>query len=87
MVRKRLTQLLDELNRELAKSPDLDAETTQQIEEAAAALDTYLEQQEAAEEPGMVDAIHKKLLKLEMKHPRISAITGEAMDLISKLGV
>lgn len=87
MVRKRLTKLLDELNTELAKSPKLDPETTQQIEEVAAALDAYLAQQEAADEPGMVDAMHKKLLKLEVEHPRISAITGETLDLISKLGV
>jgi len=86
-VRKRLTELLDELKQELDRTDDLDAATQAQLEDVADALDEYLAEHEAEAEPGVLDAMHRKLLKLEVEHPRIAAITGETVELISKLGV
>ena len=86
-MRKRLTELLDELKQELEQTDDLDDATAERLEEVADALDDYLAEHEAESEPGVLDTMRNKLLELELEHPRIAAITGETAELLSKLGL
>jgi len=87
MVHKRITTLLRELQTELESAEQLDAETRAQIEDTAAELDEFLAEQDRRDEEGAFDALHKRLLSLEVEHPRVSAIIGETAELFSKLGV
>ena len=87
MSHEKLSALLAQLHDELRQAEHLDADTRSQLEEAAAELDTFLAAAKTTDEHGAFETIRDRLLSLEVEHPRVAAIVGEAADLISKLGV
>jgi hypothetical protein len=87
MVHDRLKALLEQLHNELEKTDQLDASTRSQVEAAAADLDDLLARKKVGESADDDETLHDKLLELEVEHPRVAAILGEAADLLSKLGI
>ena len=87
MTQDKLKALLDELHKELEQAEHLDPDTRSHVENAASELIAVLAREDAAETHGAFDALRERLLSLEVEHPRVSAILGEAADTISKLGV
>ena len=87
MTQDKLRALLDELHKELEKADHLDPSTRSHVEAAAGELLAALARDETEDSQGAFDALRERLLSLEVEHPRVSAIIGEAADTISKLGV
>lgn len=87
MTQDKLKLLLDELHKELEQADHLDADTRAHVEAAAGELIAVLAREDAADTHGAFQTLRARLLSLEVEHPRVSAIIGEAADTISKLGV
>lgn len=85
MVRKRLTELLDELHAQLEDTDQISADTRERLQTVSADVRELLARE--TEDGEDQSTLRDRLLSLEVEHPRLAAIIGETAELISRLGV
>jgi hypothetical protein len=88
MARDRLQQLIASLHEELGSSEALDDRSRELLQHLIGDIETI-----AADKPDArggdtaVGQLEEAALRFESDHPRLSAILGEIMDTLGKLGI
>jgi hypothetical protein len=81
-----LHQALQELHRELSRTPSLDAESQTLLETVLKDIQRALEAN-LPHEPDVVDKLEESALSFELRHPSLAATLQQLVDLLRKAGV
>lgn len=86
MPRERLTQLLEEVHKELesAEAGSLDAETAERLREVGADIRGWLGDDEDTREP---KTFQDRLGLFEAEHPTLTQIVASVADTLGKMGI
>jgi len=86
--KRKLTDILQELQESLERSPDLGEEARRALRETAADIREALDQEEPTErEKSFTDQLNDALERFEGEHPQLTAVVGRIADALSDLGI
>lgn len=90
MDRQQLLDRLKEVQAELHTSSNIDADEREHLQELASDIVAMLDSEKEAPSPGsshLINRLEDAALRLEASHPNTTALIGEAVDLLVKLGI
>lgn len=90
MDRQQLLNRLKELHAELHDPSNIDAEERARLQELAKDIEALLASETVPPSPSsssLINRLEEASLRLEASHPNTTALIGEAVDLLVKLGI
>ncbi|MBX3436926.1 MAG: DUF4404 family protein [Planctomycetaceae bacterium] len=92
MEKQQLHSTLAQLHEELAKGPELDAESRSRLSQLLADIQQVLQNEPAAEESpdedaSLTDRLQDAIIDFEATYPRFSQLMGRIADGLSQLGI
>jgi ElaB/YqjD/DUF883 family membrane-anchored ribosome-binding protein len=90
MPERELTGLLEELESELGRNPDLNDEERAALEELRSRIGHVLESDRSAvtqEGDGVAEPLRNYVDRFETSHPTLTMILGRIADALNKMGI
>jgi hypothetical protein len=85
--RRALSDELEHLQRELAETTTLDAETRELLGEMAADIERLLAQDESGGAAPLAERLRAATERFEETHPKLTAVVGRLADALANLGI